>query len=96
MDRMDPEGRIFIPECIGEGRYRAEQCHNSTGYCWCVDSQTGKPIPGTSTHNVVPDCSNIRSSEFKGALPEPSSSTSSQLQVKSFDFLGHVSHPAPK
>ena len=65
-DRTDPESRIFIPECVGEGKYRQEQCHKSTGYCWCVDSTTGKPIPGTSTHNVMPDCNKARPREFKG------------------------------
>ena len=35
-DRLEPEGRIFIPECSEEGLYRREQCHTATGYCWYV------------------------------------------------------------
>ncbi|XP_076838202.1 saxiphilin-like [Brachyhypopomus gauderio] len=45
---------IFIPECDEKGNYTPQQCHGSTGYCWCVDSMgqkiegTNKP-PGTSS-----------------------------------------------
>ncbi len=38
----------FVPECSADGRYRAVQCHSSTGYCWCVRVDTGRPVPGTS------------------------------------------------
>ncbi|KAK2193244.1 hypothetical protein NP493_16g05015 [Ridgeia piscesae] len=66
MDRADPEGGIFIPECLENGLYRNEQCHKSTGYCWCVDQNTGKPIPGTSTQHVTPKCDERKQREFKG------------------------------
>ncbi|XP_051521476.1 SPARC-related modular calcium-binding protein 1-like [Myxocyprinus asiaticus] len=39
----------FIPECSADGRYKTVQCHSSTGYCWCVRVDSGRPIPGTST-----------------------------------------------
>lgn len=37
------KGRIgnFIPKCSENGDYSSEQCHGSTGYCWCVDVKTG-------------------------------------------------------
>ena len=76
MDRSDPESGIFIPECVqpeeegtgdgGQVLFRQAQCHKSTGYCWCVDQETGMPIQGTSTHQVMPDCNNIRTQVFKG------------------------------
>ncbi|XP_052432966.1 SPARC-related modular calcium-binding protein 1 [Carassius gibelio] len=47
----------FIPECSADGKYRAVQCHSSTGYCWCVRVDSGRPIPGTSARNQLPDCS---------------------------------------
>ncbi|XP_058655173.1 SPARC-related modular calcium-binding protein 1-like isoform X2 [Onychostoma macrolepis] len=47
----------FVPECSADGRYRAVQCHSSTGYCWCVRVDTGRPVPGTSARNQLPDCS---------------------------------------
>ncbi|XP_051962527.1 SPARC-related modular calcium-binding protein 1-like [Xyrauchen texanus] len=47
----------FIPECSADGRYKMVQCHSSTGYCWCVRVDSGRPIPGTSTRNQMPDCS---------------------------------------
>ena len=30
-----------------------------TGYCWCVDEDSGKPIPGTSVKDQVPKCDAI-------------------------------------
>ncbi|RXN24243.1 SPARC-related modular calcium-binding 1-like protein [Labeo rohita] len=47
----------FVPECSADGRYRAVQCHSNTGYCWCVRVDSGRPIPGTSAMNQLPDCS---------------------------------------
>ena len=44
------DGRLlgaFKPLCKADGSYEEEQCHGSTGYCWCVESKTGKEIPGT-------------------------------------------------
>ncbi|XP_077095214.1 nidogen-2 isoform X10 [Siphateles boraxobius] len=38
----------FIPQCDGEGQYRSQQCHGSTGHCWCVDSR-GQERAGTRT-----------------------------------------------
>ncbi|XP_030074648.1 SPARC-related modular calcium-binding protein 1 isoform X1 [Microcaecilia unicolor] len=46
----------FIPECEGDGSFRSVQCHQATGYCWCVRTDTGKPIPGTSSRNFPLDC----------------------------------------
>ncbi|XP_037127552.1 nidogen-2 isoform X17 [Syngnathus acus] len=47
-----PEGYpilgAFVPECDTNGRYTPQQCHGSTGHCWCVDSQ-GQERPGTRT-----------------------------------------------
>lgn len=47
----------FVPECSADGRYSPIQCHTATGYCWCVRVDTGRPLPGTSTRNRLPDCS---------------------------------------
>jgi len=47
--RQNPREAIFIPDCDSGGLYKAVQCHQSTGYCWCVLVDTGRPIPGTST-----------------------------------------------
>ncbi|XP_073674497.1 SPARC-related modular calcium-binding protein 1-like [Garra rufa] len=47
----------FVPECSADGRYRAVQCYSNTGYCWCVRVDSGRPIPGTSAKNQLPDCS---------------------------------------
>ncbi|KAE8737329.1 hypothetical protein FOCC_FOCC017209 [Frankliniella occidentalis] len=47
---------LYIPECTDDGRYNKLQCYNSTGYCWCVNEDTGKPIPGTSVKDRRPAC----------------------------------------
>ncbi|CAI5764837.1 nidogennidogen-2 [Podarcis lilfordi] len=39
-------GAPHVPECDDQGNYRPLQCHSSTGYCWCVDTD-GKEIPGS-------------------------------------------------
>ncbi|XP_008281278.1 SPARC-related modular calcium-binding protein 1-like [Stegastes partitus] len=46
----------FIPECTADGRYSSVQCHAATGYCWCVRADSGRPLPGTSARNRIPDC----------------------------------------
>ncbi|XP_076014727.1 SPARC-related modular calcium-binding protein 1-like [Genypterus blacodes] len=50
-----PEER-FIPECTADGRYSPVQCHVATGYCWCVRVDSGRPLPGTSARNRIPEC----------------------------------------
>ncbi|CAH2218145.1 jg541 [Pararge aegeria aegeria] len=47
---------LYVPECMGDGRYARAQCYRSTGYCWCVHQDTGKPIPGSSVKDKRPDC----------------------------------------
>lgn len=47
--RQNPREGIVIPECAAGGLYKPVQCHQSTGYCWCVLVDTGRPLPGTST-----------------------------------------------
>ncbi|XP_029301523.1 SPARC-related modular calcium-binding protein 1-like isoform X2 [Cottoperca gobio] len=46
----------FIPECTADGRYSPVQCHATTGYCWCVRVDSGRPLPGTSARNRIPEC----------------------------------------
>uniref|UniRef100_H3BX85 Nidogen 2 n=1 Tax=Tetraodon nigroviridis TaxID=99883 RepID=H3BX85_TETNG len=56
-----PEGfpitGLYVPQCDHEGQYSPlQQCHGSSGYCWCVDSngqeQAGtKTPPGTTPTN---------------------------------------------
>lgn len=37
------------------------QCYKSAGYCWCVNEDTGKNIPGTSVKNQTPKCDYVSS-----------------------------------
>ncbi|XP_037552667.1 nidogen-2 [Nematolebias whitei] len=43
-----PSVGAYVPQCDSDGQYRSQQCHTSTGYCWCVDSR-GQERPGTRT-----------------------------------------------
>ncbi|XP_033891743.2 SPARC-related modular calcium-binding protein 1-like isoform X1 [Acipenser ruthenus] len=64
--QRDPRDAIFIPECGLAGLYKPVQCHQSTGYCWCVLVDSGRPIPGTATRYQTPECDSAarsRSSE---------------------------------
>ncbi|XP_040078071.1 SPARC-related modular calcium-binding protein 2 isoform X2 [Ixodes scapularis] len=64
--RQAPKGRIYVPECGSDGTYAEAQCH--TGYCWCVNQRTGRPIRGIATLGVKPDCAAARllARSFKG------------------------------
>lgn len=56
--RQPRNDNVVIPECAHGGLYKPVQCHPSTGYCWCVLVDTGRPIPGTSTRYEQPKCDN--------------------------------------
>nr|XP_019960182.1 PREDICTED: nidogen-2 isoform X7 [Paralichthys olivaceus] len=47
-----PEGYpilgAYVPQCDDQGQFRPQQCHSSTGHCWCVDSR-GQERAGTRT-----------------------------------------------
>jgi len=46
----------YLPRCASDGSYSPTQCHYSIGYCWCVNVNTGKPIPNTTTKSSSLDC----------------------------------------
>lgn len=43
-----PAPGVFVPECDTDGEYESTQCHESSGFCWCVDTE-GNEIPRTRT-----------------------------------------------
>uniref|UniRef100_A0A7N4V1Y6 SPARC (osteonectin), cwcv and kazal like domains proteoglycan 1 n=1 Tax=Sarcophilus harrisii TaxID=9305 RepID=A0A7N4V1Y6_SARHA len=45
-------GGTFIPRCNDEGYYKATQCHESTGQCWCVDKY-GNELVGSRKQGAV-------------------------------------------
>lgn len=47
----------FIPQCKADGSFEEVQCHSSTGYCWCVDTE-GWELPGTKIRGT-PDCKKV-------------------------------------
>ena len=44
----------YIPQCKDDGSFEEVQCHPSTGYCWCVDTE-GWEIEGTKIRGM-PSC----------------------------------------
>ncbi|XP_028153591.1 SPARC-related modular calcium-binding protein 2 isoform X3 [Diabrotica virgifera virgifera] len=52
--------QLYVPECTPDGRYQKIQCYKSAGYCWCVNEDTGKNIPGTSIKNGTPNCDHLK------------------------------------
>ncbi|XP_076833883.1 SPARC-related modular calcium-binding protein 1 isoform X3 [Brachyhypopomus gauderio] len=57
--QVNPRDATFIPDCGLQGLYKPVQCHQSTGYCWCVIVDTGRPIPGTSARYEKPECDSM-------------------------------------
>lgn len=66
----------YIPECAADGRFKPVQCYQASGYCWCVDEVTGRPVLGTSVHNDVPRCDAGSGADYGGAPGDDSSSAS--------------------
>ncbi|XP_061840377.1 testican-3 [Nerophis lumbriciformis] len=44
----------YLPSCEEDGYYRSQQCHSSSGQCWCVD-RYGNERAGSRTHGAA-DC----------------------------------------
>lgn len=42
----------YVPQCDEAGNYEPVQCHGSTGYCWCSDTQ-GNEIENTRSRGPV-------------------------------------------
>ncbi|XP_022806051.1 uncharacterized protein LOC111343164 [Stylophora pistillata] len=34
-----PAPGVFVPECDTSGNFKASQCHEASGFCWCVDAE---------------------------------------------------------
>ncbi|CAL8283848.1 unnamed protein product [Lota lota] len=106
--RQNPREAIFIPDCGPAGLYKPVQCHQSTGYCWCVLVDTGRPIPGTSTRYQTPECDNTARSRmsdtedpFQGreltGCPEGKKGEfiTSLLDALTTDMVQAINSPAP-
>ena len=48
----------WVPRCDKEGYYEREQCHDKSGYCWCVDLN-GNMIADTKKYGSA-HCSKYR------------------------------------
>ncbi|XP_044023424.1 SPARC-related modular calcium-binding protein 1 isoform X5 [Siniperca chuatsi] len=106
--RQNPREAIFIPDCGPGGLYKPVQCHQSTGYCWCVLVDTGRPIPGTSTRYRTPECEDVTGSRvsdtedpFQGrdltGCPEGKKVEfiTSLLDALTTDMVQAITSPAP-
>uniref|UniRef100_A0A4W3I6L6 Nidogen 2 n=1 Tax=Callorhinchus milii TaxID=7868 RepID=A0A4W3I6L6_CALMI len=52
-----PYSGNYVPQCDDAGKFRPQQCHQSEGQCWCVDTW-GREIDGTRTYpgSNAPQC----------------------------------------
>lgn len=57
---------MFIPSCQPDGSYNLIQCHNVTGFCWCVDN-LGNILTGTRKWGK-PNCTRIGKLNFIRSL----------------------------
>ncbi|KAJ3613554.1 hypothetical protein NHX12_019801 [Muraenolepis orangiensis] len=98
--RQSPREAIFIPDCAPAGLYKPVQCHQSTGYCWCVLVDTGRPIPGTSTSAARSRVSDMED-PFQGrdltGCPEAKKVEfiTSLLDALTTDMVQAINSPAP-
>uniref|UniRef100_A0A8C1V7J3 SPARC related modular calcium binding 2 n=1 Tax=Cyprinus carpio TaxID=7962 RepID=A0A8C1V7J3_CYPCA len=99
------KNEVFVPDCAHGGLYKPVQCHPSTGYCWCVLVDTGRPIPGTSTRFEQPKCDGnarqnkpkdyYRSRHLQGCPGEKKTEfLTSVLDALSTDMVHAVTDPA--
>ncbi|XP_028833036.1 testican-3 isoform X2 [Denticeps clupeoides] len=42
----------YVPACDDDGFYNSQQCHGSSGQCWCVD-RYGNELAGSRTHGAA-------------------------------------------
>jgi len=68
-DGLYPMG-LNRPECGPTGLFMEMQCHGSTGYCWCVDANTGVETEGTrkGPGGDLPDCTGGKKPMLQQAL----------------------------
>uniref|UniRef100_A0A3B4GMB9 Nidogen 2 n=1 Tax=Pundamilia nyererei TaxID=303518 RepID=A0A3B4GMB9_9CICH len=50
----NPITGVYVPQCDAEGQYLPQQCHGSTGYCWCVDTPVDCDRPGETSSPPAP------------------------------------------
>jgi len=74
-DRLTPDDGppllgAYIPQCDNYGHYQPQQCHGSSGHCWCVDVHTGGELGGTRSGptDPPPNCNQyqVEASEAEG------------------------------
>lgn len=106
IDRQAPGAGTYVPECTHSGDYTRVQCHRSPPYCWCVHPRTGRPIRGTATHGVKPDCDSAKTKtkNFKGCsmhkkqefLDELIKSFSKEMQEDAQNKSMNIDAPTPE
>lgn len=47
-EEQRPPPGMYVPSCDEQGKYSKQQCHGSTGQCWCA-VESGAEVPGTRT-----------------------------------------------
>ena len=53
---------MFVASCQPDGSFEQTQCHNATGFCWCVDD-LGNELMGTRQWGK-PNCTRLGQLNF--------------------------------
>uniref|UniRef100_A0A8R1HK26 Thyroglobulin type-1 domain-containing protein n=1 Tax=Caenorhabditis japonica TaxID=281687 RepID=A0A8R1HK26_CAEJA len=83
----DPPENSFVPKCdVSKGDFEPVQCENQKNQCYCVDTKTGREVPGTRnplSNTVKMNCMNIDFSidslEFP-AFEKPDATKSKEIE----------------
>ncbi|XP_075905454.1 nidogen-2 isoform X3 [Nelusetta ayraudi] len=88
-----PEGYpilgAYVPQCHANGQYQSQQCHGSSGYCWCVDAD-GQERAGTRTAPGAPavDCNRPEQPEHPKSQCEQHRDSVQTTSPEGYPILG--------
>ncbi|XP_068136532.1 saxiphilin-like isoform X2 [Hyperolius riggenbachi] len=81
-----PAPGSFIHQCDEKGNFKSRQCHSSTGYCWCVNSD-GNEIPNTKVpRGGTPPSCGVSATE----LTKCQKAHQEALRVQQPIIIGHI------
>lgn len=97
----------YVPQCDERGDYEPVQCHGSTGYCWCSDTE-GNEIANTrqrglvttetcaaATHSTAPSvCGSKCTSGFTCCAGRPDACTCDMLEPDDFCAIQRACAPS--
>ncbi|KAL2102011.1 hypothetical protein ACEWY4_003772 [Coilia grayii] len=86
----------YQPQCDIQGQWLSQQCHPSTGQCWCVDEEGQYITASLSSHSTQPlkcpsRCQRAQSLSFLSDWPRPTSDITSSFSPSCDERAGVLS-----